>query len=444
MASTRYTPLDSALFVSNRQRLTQLLPPGALAILNSNDVLPTNADGSMNFRQNNDLYYLSGVDQEESVLLLFPDARDPKRREMLFVRETSELLAVWEGDKLDKAAARAVSGIDNVRWTRDLSQVLRELALEAEVIYLNQNEHARASIGVETRDARFLKTIQRDYPLHRLGRLAPLMHQLRMIKAPLEIEAIEIATATTAAGFERLLKFIKPGVTEYQIEAELLHQYVNGRSRGFAYQPILASGANACVLHYIENNATCEEGELILMDVAAEYANYHSDMTRTVPVSGRFSPRQRAVYDAVLRVLRACNTMLKPGVTLKECQREVEALMEDELVGLGLMTADEKRDPNDKRDVRDADKPPAFRKYFMHGVSHHIGLDVHDVFDPGTPLAPGMVLTIEPGIYIREEKLAVRLENIVVIGEDGNTDLMANVPIEADEIEAAMNAEGES
>ena len=440
MASTRYTPIDSALFVSNRERLFKLLPEGALAILNSNDVLPTNADGSMNFRQNNDLYYLSGVDQEESVLLLFPDARDPKRREILFVRETSELLAVWEGDKLDKPAARAVSGIETVRWTKDLPQVLRELALEAEVIYLNQNEHARATISVETRDARLLKTIQRDFPLHRLGRLAPLMHQLRMIKSPLEIEAIQTASDTTAAGFERLLPFIKPGVTEYQIEAELLHEYANGRSRGFAYQPILAAGKNACVLHYIENNATCQDGELILMDVAAEYANYHSDMTRTVPVSGRFTSRQRAVYDAVLRILRACNEMLKPGVLLKEYQREVEAKMEDELVGLGLISADDKRDPNDKSDVRDADKPPAFRKYFMHGVSHHIGLDVHDVFDPNTPLAPGMVLTIEPGIYIREENLAVRLENIVVIGEDGNRDLMADVPIEADDIEAAMNA----
>ena len=440
MASTRYIPISSDLFVSNRQRLTALLPPGALAIFNSNDVMPTSADGTLGFRQNNDLYYLSGVDQEESVLLLFPDARDPKRREILFVRETSELIAVWEGDKLDKNAARAVSVIENVRWTNDLPQVLREMALEADAIYLNSNEHLRADVTVETRDARFLKQIQRDFPLHRLGRLAPLMHQLRMIKSPLEIAAIQTASDTTAAGFERLLKFIKPGVTEFEIEAELLHEYTRGRSRGFAYTPILASGANACVLHYIENNAVCQDGELILMDVAAEYANYNSDMTRTIPVNGRFTPRQRAVYDAVLRIFRACPKMLKPGVLLKDYQRDVEALMEDELVGLGLISADQKRDPQDRSDARDAATPPAFRQYFMHGVSHHIGLDVHDVHDAGTPLAPGMVLTIEPGIYIREEKLAVRIENIVVIEENGNRDLMANVPIEADEIEAAMNA----
>ncbi len=439
MATTRYTPLDPALFVLNRQRLTALLPSGSLAVFNANDVLPTNADGTMSFRQNNDLYYLSGVDQEESVLLIFPTARDPKKREILFVRETSETIAIWEGDKLDKPAARAVSGIANVRWTSDLPQILRELALEAQTIYLNQNEHLRADVAVETRDARFVKQMQSDYPLHKWGRLAPLMHGLRMVKSPLEIAAIQTASDTTAAGFERLLKFIKPGVTEYQIEAELLHEYTRGRSRGFAYTPILASGANACVLHYIENNATCEDGELILMDVAAEYGNYSSDMTRTVPVSGRFTPRQRAVYDAVARMLRACNTMLKPGVLLKDYQRDVEALMEDELIGLGLITADEKRDPNNRDDVRDDDPPPAFRKYFMHGVSHHIGLDVHDVFDAYTPLAPGMVLTIEPGIYIREEKLAVRLENIVVIGEDGNEDLIANVPLDADEIEARMN-----
>ena len=440
MASTRYNPIDSALFTLNRERLSALLPPGALAIFNSNDVMPTNADGTMAFRQNNDIFYLSGVDQEESVLLIFPGARDPKRREILFVRETSELLAVWEGAKLDKDAARAISGIANVRWTSDLPQILRELALEAQTIYLNQNEHARASIVVETRDARFLKEIQRDFPLHPLGRLAPLMHGLRMIKSTLEIEAIQTACDTTAAGFERLLTFIKPGTSEFEIEAELLHEYTRGRSRGFAYTPILASGANACVLHYIENNAICRDGELILMDVAAEYGNYNSDMTRTIPVNGRFTPRQRAVYDAVTRVFRACAQMLKPGILLRDYQRDAEALMEDELIGLGLMSADQKRDPNSRGDVRDEATPPAFRKYFMHGVSHHIGLDVHDVNDPNVPLAPGMVLTIEPGIYIREENLAVRTENIVVIEASGARDLMAGVPIEADDIEARMNA----
>ena len=440
MSTTRYVQLDPALFTANRARLAALLPPGALAILNANDIMPTNADGTMGFRQNSDLYYLSGVDQEETVLMLFPDARDPKMREVLFVRETSELIAVWEGAKLDKPRARAVSGIENVRWLRDLPGVLGALALQADAIYLNRNEHGRSSSAVQTRDSRFLETIQRDFPLHRLGRLAPLLHQLRMIKSPLEIAAIQTASDTTGAGFRRLLKFIEPGVTEFEIEAELLHEYVRGRSRGFAYTPIIASGGNANVLHYIENNAPCKDGDLILMDVAAEYANYNSDMTRTVPVSGRFSPRQRAVYDAVTRVLRACSQMLRPGVLLQDYQREVESLMEEELIGLGLISADDRRDPNDKSDVRDADNPPAFRKYFMHDVSHHIGLDVHDVFDPQTPLAENMVLTVEPGIYIRDENLGVRLENLIVIGKDGNRDLMKDVPIEADEIEELMNA----
>ena len=439
MSTTRYVQLDPELFVANRARLCAMLPKGALAILNANDVMPTNADGTLGFHQNSDLYYLSGVDQEESVLLLFPGARNPQRREVLFVRETSELLAVWEGAKLDKAQARAVSGIKNVRWLSDLPAVLREMMLEAETVYLNANEHARSSSVVQTRDRRFIEELKRDYPLHNLARLAPLLYGLRMVKSPLELDAIRAATQITAAGFERVLGFVEPGVTEYEIEAEYAHEYLRRRSRGFAYSPIVASGASACVLHYIENNATCNDGELILMDVAAEYANYNSDMTRTVPVNGRFSPRQRAVYDAVLRMLRACSAMLKPGVILKEYQRDAEALMEEELIGLGLLKPDERRDPQSRGDVRDEETPPAFRQFFMHGVSHHIGLDVHDVFDPHTPLAPGMIVTVEPGIYIRDEGLAVRLENLIVIGEGGNEDLMRDVPLEAEEIEARMS-----
>ena len=428
----RYTQLPASVFTANRERLAAQLPAQSVAILNANDIMPTNADGTMGFVQNSDLYYLSGVDQEETILLLFPGARDPKMREVLFVRETSELLAIWDGARLDKAQAREVSGVQTVLWLSEWERVSRALLFEAQTIYLPTNEHLRADTSVPTRDWRFLEALKRQYPLHNYARLSPLVYRQRMTKSPEEIEAIREATRTTDAGFRRILGFVKPGVAEYQIEAEYAHEYLWRRSRGFSYPPIIASGANACVLHYVENNATCQDGELLLMDVAAEYAGYHSDMTRTIPVNGRFTPRQREVYDAVLRVLRACNAMLRPGVVPTDYQTEVGKLMESELIGLGLLD-------RDAVESQDPDKP-LYKQYFMHGVSHHIGLDVHDVSDPSLPYGAGMVLTIEPGIYIREENLAVRLENIVVIGADKNEDLMEGVPLEADEIEAAMNS----
>jgi Xaa-Pro aminopeptidase len=427
----RYDQLPATFFKANRQRLAAQLPAKSLAVFNANDIMPTNADGTMGFWQNSDLYYLSGVDQEETILVLFPSAHNEERREVLFLRETSEQIAIWEGDKLTKEGAKELTGIEQVFWLSEFPRVFHEMMFEADTVYLNANEHLRASIAVESRDRRFIEKMRREYPLHRLARVAPLMHRMRMFKAPEEIHAIREATRITELGFRRLLRFVKPGVTEYEVEAELAHEYLRNRSRGFAYTPIIASGKNACVLHYIENNAACNDGELLLLDVAAEYANYFSDMTRTIPVNGRFTPRQRAVYDAVLRVMRACSQMLRPGVVHKEYQKEVEKLMESELIGLGLL---------DKDEVAKQDKEkPLFKKYFMHGVSHHIGLDVHDVSDPNMPLAEGMILTVEPGIYIREEGLAVRLENLILIGKDGNEDFMQSVPLEAEEIEDAMN-----
>jgi Xaa-Pro aminopeptidase len=428
----RYDPLPTAFFQANRARVTALLPPRAVAILNSNDVMPTNADGTMGFCQNSDLYYLTGVDQEEAVLVLFPSARDPKRREMLFVRETSELLAIWEGAKLSKEQARALTGIETVFWTSDFERILRETMFEASAIYLNRNEHGRANSPVQTRDDRFLEMIKAEYPLHQLERLAPLLYRLRMEKSPEEVEAIRMATRTTEAGFRRLLSFVKPGVREYEIEAELMHEYLRGRSRGFSYPPIIASGANACVLHYVENNAVCEAGEMLLLDVAAEYANYRSDMTRTIPVSGRFSPRQRLVYDAVLRVLRACSALLRPGLVMSDYQKEAAGLMEAELIGLGLLGAEEVKNQDPEK--------PLYKKYFMHGMSHHIGLDVHDVSDPALPLGAGMILSVEPGIYIKEEGLGIRLENLILLGETKNEDLMQGIPLEVSEIEDLMNS----
>ena len=428
----RYAQLPSSFFKSNRQKLAAKLPEKSVAILNANDIMPTNADGTMGFWQNSDLYYLSGVDQEETMLLLCPSAKKEEDREMLFLRETSELISIWEGDKLTKEQAREVTGIQKVFWLGEFDGKLREALFEADTVCLNLNEHRRAASSVESRDRRFIARLQNEFPLHRFARLAPLLHHLRMIKSAEEIGAIRNATEITAAGFERVLKFIKPGVQEFEIEAELAHEYLRRRSRGFAYTPIIASGKNACVLHYIENNAECQDGELLLMDVAAEYANYFSDMTRTVPVNGRFTARQREVYNAVLRVLRRCCEMLRPGVIHKEYQDEVNKIMESELIALGLLNKDEV----EKQD----EENPLYKKYFMHGVSHHIGLDVHDVADPNLPLAEGMILTVEPGIYIRDEGLAVRLENLIYIGKNGNQDLMKNVPLEADEIEAAMNS----
>ena len=433
----RYTRLPASFFQSNRARLAELLPEGALAIVSSNDVMPTNADGTLGWVQNSDLYYLSGVDQEETTLILFPSAREPKKREMLFLRETSEDIAIWEGARLTKDEAREVSNIQSVFWTGAFSKQLREAMLEAETVYLGSNEHLRSGSEVETREQRFIEQIKRDFPLHTLGRLAPLVYELRMRKSPEEIEAIREATRTTAAGFRRLLSFVKPGVEEFEIEAELSHEYLRRRSRTFSFPPIIASGKNATVLHYVENNATCCDGDLLLLDCAAEYANYHSDMTRTIPVNGRFSHRQRAVYEAVLRALKFTKTQLKPGVKPKEVQQKVERFIEEELIGLGLVKEDE-RAPEGYFD--DPDAKPAFKKFFMHGVSHQIGIDVHDVNLPWLALAPGMVVTVEPGIYIRDEGIGIRLENLIVIGEHENEDLMDGVPLEADEIEELMNA----
>lgn len=408
------------------------MKPNSIAIVHANDIYPTNADGSMAFKQNADLFYLTGVDQEETVLVLMPDAKDPKQREILFVKETSELIAIWEGDKLTKEQARAATGIERIEWSSSFEAMLHTLVPQADNIYLPTNEHLRASVIVETRNDRFIKQCQVRYPLHRYERLAPLMHQLRMTKDPVEIDMIQKACDITEAGFRRLLGFVKPGVGEWEIEAELLHEFVRRGSRGFAYGPIIGAGKNACVLHYVENDKVCQAGDCVLLDVAAEYGGWASDLTRTIPVSGRFSARQRQVYDAVLRVLRGANKLLRPGNTPIEYQKQVVELMEGELVGLGLIDARAAKEQGPDK--------PLVRKYFMHGTSHHMGLDVHDVAPPNEPFAEGMVFTIEPGIYIREEGLGVRLENDVLIGKHENFDLMGKIPIEADEIEALMNS----
>lgn len=427
----KYTPLEKSVYIKNRENLYKKLKPNSIVILHSNDIMPTNADGVMKFRQNNDLLYLSGIDQEESILVLYPDFHHEKHREILFLKETDEHISIWEGHKFTKEEATMLSGIETVMWLSSFHQVLNTLMAEADNVYLATNEHIRAVVEVETRNSRFIKWCQEHYPLHHYQRIAPLMHDLRAIKSEEEIQALQTACDITAKGFQRILKFVKPGVWEYEIEAEYIHEFVRNRSRGFGYDPIIASGKNACVLHYISNNAQCKDGDILLMDVGAEYGNYNADLSRSIPVNGRFTRRQKDVYNAVLRVQREAMKMLTPGNVISEYHEEVGKLMEKELLDLKLL---------DTTDIKNQSKEqPAYKKYFMHGTSHHLGLDVHDVGNVYRKMEPGMVFTVEPGIYILEENLGIRLENDVVITENSIQDLMGEIPIEAEEIEEIMN-----
>ncbi len=406
---------------------------GALAIFNSNDIYPISADSTMPFQQHRDILYLSGVDQEESILVLFPDCVDQEHREVLFLRETSEHIAIWEGEKLTKEAAFETSGIRKVYWLDQFDTIFRKLMAEARMVYLNTNEHLRASLDVETREDRFIKRLKQDFPAHEVRKSAPIMHRIRSVKESEEIVLMQRACQITELGFRRLLSFVNPGVWEYEIEAELAHEFLRNRSKGFAYTPIVASGKNACVLHYIENNKRCHDGDVILLDVGAEYANYASDLTRCIPVNGRFTPRQKEVYNAVLHVKNEAQKMLVPGTILAEYHKEVGKLMEEQLIKIKLI---------DKTDIANQ-RPewPAYKKYFMHGTSHFLGLDTHDVGLWHEPIQPGMVFTCEPGIYIPEEGLGIRLEDDLVVQEEGEPfNLMASIPIQVEEIEELMNA----
>ena len=427
----RYLPIDSRLFIENRQKFAAALKPSAIAVFNSNDIMPASADGVRSFIQNTDIFYLSGIDEEESIVLIFPEAGEEKHKEILFIKETSEDIAIWEGPKYSKEEASKISGIRTVYWTREFEKVFKSLVFEADRIYLNTNEHLRADDIVETRDARFLKWCKRRYPLHRYERAAPIMHRLRPVKSRIEVELIKRACNITTKAFLRLLDVIRPGVWEFEIEAEIVHAFLTHRSRGPAYASIVASGPNACILHYVQNNRQCADGDLLLMDFGAEYANYASDLTRTVPVSGKFTPRQKDIYNAVLRVQKAAIQMLEPGNSFESYNKEVGIVMEKELIGLGLLDSEavKSQNPDD----------PLYKQYFMHGISHHMGLDVHDLGSKYRKFEDGMILTCEPGIYIKAEGIGVRLENDILITKDGPMNLMENVPVEADEIESLMN-----
>jgi Xaa-Pro aminopeptidase len=426
----RYHKLNGELFTENRRKFTDLLKPKSLAIFTSNDAYPTSADGHLPFKQHSDILYLSGADQEESILVLFPDAHKEELREVLFLKETNDLIAVWEGAKYSKEEAFEISGIQTVFWLTDFDRVFHEMVVNSERIYMNGNEHLRAHVDTELRHDRMNKWIKETYPAHEFERSQPLLHRVRGTKSEKEIEVLRMAAAVTKKGYERVLKFLKPGVWEYELEAEFMHEFLVNRSRGFAYTPIIAAGGNANVLHYIENNEQCNDGDLVLFDVGAEYGNYTCDVTRCFPVNGKFTARQKEIYNAVLRVHDGAISMLRPGIMLDVFHQQVGDLMTQELLALGLISA---------KDVENQDPSwPAYKKYFMHGTSHYLGLDVHDYGLWTVPVEEGMVFTVEPGIYLPEEGIGIRIEDDIVITADGHENLTRSIPKTVNEIEAFM------
>ena len=429
----KYLPIDSNLFKRNRSKFISQMLPNSIAVFNSNDIFSTGADSTLPFYQHRNIFYLSGVDQEESILVLNPNANNPAHKEILFLKETNDHIAIWEGAKLNKDQAKNSTGIQSVYWLDEFETIFSKLMTNVDKVYFNNNDHYRKAVEMQTREDRFLIWLKSNYPKHKIEYSFPIMEKLRGVKEPEEIELIQKACDITEKGFRRVLKFLKPGVMEFHVEAEYSHEFLRNRSKGFAYTPIIASGYNACVLHYINNNMQCKDGDMLLMDIGAEYANYSSDMTRTVPINGRFTDRQKSVYQAVLNVKNEASKMLIPGTLWEEYHVEVGKLMTSELISLGLL---------DKSDIQNQDhKNPAYKKYFMHGTSHHMGLDTHDYGDLKTPMVANMVFTVEPGIYIPDENLGIRLEDDVVIKNSGTPiNLMKSIPIEIEEIEEIMNS----
>ena len=427
----KYHRLNKQLFIDNRERFKSMMEPNSLAIFHSNDIYPTSADGIMPFKQATDIFWLSGVDQEDSVLVIFPDAKRNEDKELLFLTETNDLIAVWEGEKLTKNEAFEVSGIKTVYWLSEFDTIMKSLMSQTENVYLLTQEHLRRNTPVQTREMRLNAELKIIYPNHNYKRSAPFLNKLRSVKTALEIEVMKIAAEITAAGFNRVLKFLKPDCWEHEIEAEFIHEFVKRRSRGFAYSPIIGSGSNACVLHYLENNKQCISGDLVLIDVGAEYANYACDVTRCFPVNGKFTDRQREVYESVLRVQKSSIELLKPGAILSEYHKRVGDFMTKELINLNLLTQEEVDNQNPSW--------PVYKKYFMHGTSHYLGLDVHDygLWD-GSPMEAGMVFTCEPGIYIPEEGIGIRIEDDILITSNGYINLTKEIPKEVSDIEAAM------
>ncbi len=428
----KYDRINSELFKLNRSLFTAKLKKNSVAIILSNDEHPWNGDATHNFKQNSDLFWLSGVDQEDCILVISPDCPVIEMREALFIKRTDEMMVIWNGHKLTQQQAREVSGVQHIYWMEDYETKIHSVINYAENIYLNLNENDRASIKTPYKDLRFAREMKDKYPLHEFERAAPILQRLRSIKSPIELDLMNVSIGISEKMFARLLKFVKPGVKEYEVEAEIIHEYLKNRANGHSFHPIVASGKNACILHYVDNNGTCNDGELLLVDSGVDYANYASDMTRVIPVNGKFTARQKQVYNAVLSVMNGAKSLLKPGVLLMEYHKQVGELMEKELVDLGLISLNDIKNQNPAW--------PAYKKYFMHGTSHFLGIDVHDVGMRYEPMQAGMTFSCEPGIYIQEEGIGIRLENEVLITENGCKDLMAHIPVEADHIESLMNS----
>jgi Xaa-Pro aminopeptidase len=426
----KYLPLNPAIFIQNRKRFTEKMEKNAIAIFNSNDELPSNGDALHRFKQNSDLYWLTGIEQEDTMLVLFPDNPDEKYREVLVLVRPDELKEKWDGRRHRAAEAKTISGAATVVWLDVLDGLLQPWIHLADTIYLNTNENDRKANLVPVRDYRYAEQIKQRYPLHQYRRSAKIMKELRAVKTALEIEVLQKAIDITDAGFRRLLKFIQPGVMEYEIEAEIFHSFLSQRATGTAYGSIIASGDRARTLHYVSNNQECKAGELILMDFGAEYGGYCADLTRTVPVSGKFTRRQKTVYNACLDLHNYAKSLLKPGITILDYHDKVGEHATTLFLQIGLLK---------KTDVKNEDpENRAYRKYLYHGISHHLGIDVHDLGTKTAPIKAGMVFTVEPGIYIEEEQMGIRIENNLWITRNGNKDLMANIPITADDIESLM------
>ena len=428
----KYSPIDNSLFIKNRKKFIDKMEDNSIAFFNSNDNYPVSADTTLPFEQHRDLFYLSGINQEETVLLLFKKSNE-EFKEIIFLTEPNDLLTHWEGARLDRKKTLSISGIQNICWLNELNNIIGALMKEVQILYLNKNEHYRAKIETQTREERFNNWITKEYPSKETKGCNIILQRLRSIKDPIEIQLIQKACDITELGFRRILNFVKPGVWEYEIEAEFSHEFLRNKSKKFAYSPIIASGINSNILHYIKNNNQCRKGDVLLLDVGAEYANYSSDMTRTIPVSGKFTKRQKAIYNSVLLVKNEATKLLRPGLLWKEHYAEVGKIMTSELLKLGLLS---------KNDVQNQTKEnPAFKKYFTHGVSHHLGLDTHDYGDLSRPIEKNMVFTVEPGIYVQEENFGIRLEDDVVVQENADPiNLMKNIPIEIEEIEDLMNS----
>lgn len=427
----RYDPIPSRLFKENRQRFIQQMEPNTLAIFHSNDEMPRSGDQFYPFRQNPDLFALTGLDQEKTILLLYPDCPKEELKEVAFVRETNAHIAVWDGHKYTKKEATETSGIQQIKWSKEFDSVIEQIMIYCDGVYLNSNEHDRFSSEVPSRDLRKGKELMNKYPFHRYHRAQPILKKMAMIKSDLEVDLVKKACGITNKAFRRVLEVTRPGIAEYEIEAEIIKTFIANKSSGHAYSPIVASGKNACVLHYTDNQEICKDGDVMLMDFGAEYANYASDLSRSIPINGRYSDRQKNVYNSVLKVLKEATQLLRPGILLDEYEKEVGKMMEKELVGLGLL---------DQNDVdRQDPKKPAYKKFFMHGTSHHLGLDVHDLNHRYEPITEGMIFTCEPGIYIPDENLGIRLENDILVTDGDPINLMADIPLEIEEIEDLMN-----